>query len=240
MIPALVLFIITYVLMLALQKYRPWIALSSAVIFIIMGYAGLFEMDILSALGAVDYNVLLMIGGTMGIVSLFVESKMPARLAEVLISKVPDVKWAVTALALFAGIISAFVDNVATVLMVAPIGLAISRKLKISPVPVLIAIAVSSNLQGAATLVGDTTSILLGGYADMTFLDFFWMQGKPGIFWGVEPRGACLPVRTAVPFPQGKTESRRQGRNQGDRLFPHGFDAGNRPAFDPRLVPARA
>ncbi len=186
LIPALVLFIITYVLMLALQKYRPWIALSSAVIFVIMCYAGLFEMDILSALGAVDYNVLLMIGGTMGIVSLFVESKMPARLAEVLISKVPDVKWAVTALALFAGIISAFVDNVATVLMVAPIGLAISRKLKISPVPVLIAIAVSSNLQGAATLVGDTTSILLGGYADMTFLDFFWMQGKPGIFWGVE------------------------------------------------------
>ena len=45
-----------------------------------------------------------------------------------------------------------------TVLMVAPVGLAIARKLKISPVPVLIAIAVSSNLQGAATLVGDTTS----------------------------------------------------------------------------------
>ena len=89
-------------------------------------------------------------------------------------------------LALFAGVISAFVDNVATVLMVAPVGLAIARKLKISPVPVLIAIAVSSNLQGAATLVGDTTSILLGGFAEMNFFDFFWMQGRPGIFWGVE------------------------------------------------------
>jgi Na+/H+ antiporter NhaD/arsenite permease-like protein len=87
---------------------------------------------------------------------------------------------------LFAGIISAFVDNVATVLMVAPVGLAIAKKLKISPVPVLIAIAVSSNLQGAATLVGDTTSILLGAYAKMTFFDFFWMNGKPGIFFGVE------------------------------------------------------
>ena len=79
-----------------------------------------------------------------------------------------------------------FVDNVATVLMVAPVGLAIARKLKISPVPVLIAIAVSSNLQGAATLVGDTTSILLGSFADMNFFDFFWMRGRPGIFWGVE------------------------------------------------------
>lgn len=186
MVFALVIFLITYVLMLAFQKYRPWIALTSAAVFVILGIAGMYDMSLLDALGAVDYNVLLMIGGTMGTVTLFVESKMPARLAEILISKVPDVKWAVTSLALFAGVISAFVDNVATVLMVAPIGLAISKKLKISPVPVLIAIAVSSNLQGAATLVGDTTSILLGGYAGMTFLDFFWMLGKPGIFWGVE------------------------------------------------------
>ena len=89
-------------------------------------------------------------------------------------------------LALFAGVISAFVDNVATVLMVAPVGLAIARKLRLSPVPVLIAIAVSSNLQGAATLVGDTTSILLGGFAEMNFFDFFWMKGRPGIFFGVE------------------------------------------------------
>ena len=84
------------------------------------------------------------------------------------------------------GVISAFVDNVATVLMVAPVGLAIARKLKISPVPVLISIAVSSNLQGAATLVGDTTSILLGGFAGMNFFNFFWMEGRPGIFFGVE------------------------------------------------------
>ena len=186
MIPALIVFVITYALMLAFQKYRPYIALTSALVFIVMGYMGVYEMDIVSALAAVDYNVLLMMSGTMGLVTLFIASKMPARLAEMIISKVPNVKWAVTALALFAGVVSAFVDNVATVLMVAPIGLAISRKLKISPVAVLIAIAVSSNLQGAATLVGDTTSILLGGFANMTFLDFFFMQGKPGIFFGVE------------------------------------------------------
>ncbi len=186
MVLALILFLITYVLMLALQKYRPYVALSSAAVFVILGLCGVYEFSIPAALGAVDYNVLLMIGGTIGIVTLFIESKMPARLAEVLISRVPNVKWAVTVLALFAGIISAFVDNVATVLMVAPVGLAICKKLKFSPVAMLIAIAVSSNLQGAATLVGDTTSILLGSYAGMNFLDFFWMLGKPGIFWGVE------------------------------------------------------
>lgn len=186
MIPALVVFVLTYVLMLALQAWRPWIALGSAAVFLLMGYLGLFPMNLSSALGAVDYNVLMMIAATMGLVSLFIESRMPARLAELLLTRVPNVMWAVTALALFAGVVSAFVDNVATVLMVAPVGLAIARKLEVSPVPVLIAIAVSSNLQGAATMVGDTTSMLLGGFAGMNFMDFFWMQGKPGIFWGVE------------------------------------------------------
>lgn len=204
MVIALIIFLITYALMLAFQQYRPYIALTSAAIFIILGYVGMYDFDLISALSAVDYNVLLMIGGTMGTVTLFIESRMPARLAELLISKVPNVKWAVCVLALFAGIISAFVDNVATVLMVAPVGLAISRKLNISPVPVLISIAVSSNLQGAATLVGDTTSILMGGYADMTFLDFFWMQGKPGIFWAVEAGALVSLVCLLILFRKDK------------------------------------
>ncbi len=186
MVLALCIFIVIYILMLALQKYRPYIALTGAAVFVVLGLCGVYDFTPLKALGAVDYNVLLMISGTMGVVTLFIESKMPMRLAEALIEKVPNVKWAITMLALFAGVVSAFVDNVATVLMVAPIGIAISKKLKISPVPVLVSIAVSSNLQGAATLVGDTTSILLGSFADMNFLDFFWMNGKPGIFWGVE------------------------------------------------------
>lgn len=186
MITALLLFAVTYVLMLALPKYRPWVALSSAASFLILGQLGLYTLSIPDALAAVDWNVLLMMAGTMGTVSLFIESKMPARLAELLLLRVSDVRWAVCMLALFAGFVSAFVDNVATVLMIAPVGLAIARRLRISPVPVLIAIAVSSNLQGAATLVGDTTSILLGSFAQMNFFDFFWMNGRPGIFWGVE------------------------------------------------------
>ncbi len=183
---ALVLFAVTYLLMLRLPQYRPWVALCSAAVFIALGELGMYDFSLRAALAAVDYNVLLMMAGTMGTVALFIESKMPAKLAEMLIVRVPDVRFAVCMLALFAGVISAFVDNVATVLMVAPVGLAIARKLKISPVPVLIAIAVSSNLQGAATLVGDTTSILLGSFAGMNFFDFFWMHGRPGIFWGVE------------------------------------------------------
>ena len=194
MIAALIVFILTYVLMLSFQNIRPWVALGSALAMIVMGYMGLFEMNIGSALGSVDYNVLIMIASTMGTVSLFIESRMPGRLAEILMTKVPNVKWAVVVLSLFAGIISAFVDNVATVLMIVPVALAISNKLGFSPVAMIIAIAVSSNLQGAATLVGDTTSILLGGFADMNFMEFFWMDGKPGIFWGVELGAAASAI----------------------------------------------
>ncbi len=186
MIFAIILFAITYVAMLVFSKYRPYIALGSGLIFIISGMLPLENI-----LGEIDFNVLLMIGGTMGTVELFIQSKMPARLADVIMKKVPNVQWAAVCLSLFAGIISAFVDNVATVLMVAPVALAICEKLKTNPVPVLISIAVSSNLQGAATLVGDTTAIMLGSALDMSFFDFIWYQGKPSIFFAVE-LGAVL------------------------------------------------
>lgn len=183
---ALVLFVITYALMMVFQKRRPYIACGSAVVYLVLGLSDMWGMDFASAFGAIDFNVLLMIAGTMGTVTLFIESKMPLRMSEMIIRRVPNTMWAVAMLTLFAGVISAFVDNVATVLMVAPIGLAICKRLGISPVPVIISIAVSSNLQGAATLVGDTTSILLGGAADMNFLDFFFMEGKPGMFFATE------------------------------------------------------
>jgi Na+/H+ antiporter NhaD/arsenite permease-like protein len=185
---ALVIFITTYVSMLIFQKVRAYIALGAATLFIIIGI-----LPIGQVFGAIDWNIIMMLAGTMGSVALFIETRMPARLADLMLRKVPDVRWAIISLALFAGVISAFVDNVATVLMVAPVGLAISKKLGISPIPVLISIAVSSNLQGAATLVGDTTSILLGSYAKMDFLDFFFMNGKPGICWAVE-LGALVTI----------------------------------------------
>lgn len=181
MIPALIIFLVTYVLMIALPKIRAYVALAAAVLFVIIGV-----MPLRLVLPTIDWNVILMISGTIGIVNLFIESKMPARLADLIIRKVPDVKWTIIALSVFAGLISAFVDNVATVLMVAPVAITIAKKLKISPVPSVIAIAIASNLEGAATLVGDTTSILLGGYANMDFLDFIWMQGRPGMFWIVQ------------------------------------------------------
>ena len=188
MMLALGLFALMYVLLLVFSEHRWIIALATAAIFI-----ALQILPPLDALGAINWNVLMMLAGTMATVELFIQSRMPARLAEQLLRKVPNVQWAVVALSLFSGLVSAFVDNVATVLMVAPVGLAVARRLKTNPIPVIIAISVSSNLQGAATLVGDTTSILLAGHLNMSFNDFFWYQGRPGIAWAVEA-GALLTV----------------------------------------------
>ncbi len=185
---ALGIFVVMYVLLLALPKYRSYTALITALIFILLGI-----LPISSAIGAINLNVIMMLAGTMMIVELFIESNMPSFMAENLLKIVPNIQWAVVLLSLFSGIISAFVDNVATVLMVAPVGIEVSRKIKTNPVPVIISIAVSSNLQGAATLVGDTTSILLGSYANMSFNDFFWFLGKPGICFAVEI-GALLTI----------------------------------------------
>ena len=199
LIYAIILFALTYVLMLAFSKYRPYIALGSALIFIVTGMLPLNQI-----FGAIDFNVLLMIAGTMGLVQLFIDSKMPALLADLIMERVHSVQMAAVALALFAGVISAFVDNVATVLMVAPIALEICKKMKTNPVPFIIAIAVSSNLQNTRSSVGDTTAIMLGSYADMSFLDFFVYKGKPGIFFAVELGAIVSACILAVLFRKEK------------------------------------
>lgn len=184
------LFILTYVIMLTLPKYRQYAAAAVAVVMVILGVVSPLE-----AVNAIDWNVIMMLAGTMGTVYLCIESKMPAMVRDMLVNKLKSVKLIFVALALFSGLVSAFIDNVATVLMVAPIALAIAKKFNVSPINTVLTVAVSSNLQGAATLVGDTTSILLAGYAGMDFMDFFVTDGKPGMFWVVQAGAvATIPI----------------------------------------------
>ncbi len=209
------LFALTYVLMLSVPKYRHFIALAVAGLYVVMGVVAAPE-----ALAAVDWNVILMLAGTMGTVYLCIESQMPAAAADILVNKLKKGKLIFIALALFSGIISAFIDNVATVLMVAPIALATAKKFNISPVQTVLTVAVSSNLQGAATLVGDTTSILLGGYADMDFMDFFFMDGKLGLFWIVQAGAlATVPVLNYI-FRNEKQEIDRGTVTKITNMFP--------------------
>ena len=236
-ITALILFAVTYVLMMAFQKIRPYVAIGSALIFISLGIIASVSPDLfgsgffnvgnstysygfLQALKEIDWNVIMMIAGTMGTVYLFIESKMPQLMSDIRISKMPNVKWTIFALSLFAGIVSAFVDNVATVLMIAPVALALCKKLNISPVPSIICIAVSSNLQGAATLVGDTTSILLAKAANLDFSDFFVDEGKPGMFWVVEAGALVSALIILIMFRKDNGKIEFNSRTKVEDKFP--------------------
>lgn len=211
----LALFALTYILMLSIPSKRHYIALAVAVIFIGMGAVSPDQ-----AFWAVDWNIIMMLFGTMGTVFLFIESKMPQKISDLMINMIPNVKLVFIFMALFSGFVSAFIDNVATVLMLAPIALAISKKFNVSPVKSVLTVAVSSNLQGAATLVGDTTSILLGGYAGMDFMDFFIMDGKFGMFFIVQAGAlATVPVLFYI-FRDEKNKIEKMPVTEVTNLFP--------------------
>ena len=84
---AIVLFAITYIALMVLPKYRAWIALASAAAFVLSGILPLRDVT-----RAVDWNVIMMIMGTMGVVSLFINSRMPSLLADFIIDRMPNVK----------------------------------------------------------------------------------------------------------------------------------------------------
>ena len=220
---ALAIFAVTYILIFALEKPRPYIALASAVIFVVLGLTHAFpefSYGPLAALKEIDWNVLMMIAGTMGTVELFIASGMPRLMSDVIISKVGSVKWMIVIMSLFAGIVSAFVDNVATVLMIAPVALAICKKIGISPVPTIICISISSNLQGAATLVGDTTSILLAKYAGLDFADFFFFRGRAGMFWVTEAGALVSALIICFMFRKDKDRIKNFDRSTVEDKFP--------------------
>ena len=189
MVRSIILFALTYVLLLVFPKHRPLSAAFAALAAVLSGI-----IPFASALSSVEWNVILMISGTMGIMFLFNESGMPEHIADVLTNRAANVRQAIILLSLLSGIISAFVDNVATVILLAPIAISVAEKQNISPVKSVIAVSLASCLQGAATLVGDTTSIILGAYADMDFLDFFAFYGKPGLFWVIQAGMAASTV----------------------------------------------
>jgi len=175
------LFIIAYILFILLPAKRTAVAVIASLLVIITGI-----MTLKQAFFSINWNVMGIFVGTLAVADIFMESRAPAWLAEVIVNKARNTTWSILFICMLTGFISAFVENVATVLIVAPIAFALAKKLQINPVNMMIAIVISSNLQGTATLIGDPPSMLLGGFAKMTFWDFFFYKGRPSIFFAVE------------------------------------------------------
>ena len=178
---SLSIFLVSYTLFVFLPNKRTHVSVAGAALLVVTNTISLKD-----AFFAVNWNVMGIFVGTLIVADIFMESRVPAYLAEIIVDKAKNTTWAILLICALTGFISAFVENVATVLIVAPIAMALAKKLKLNPVNMMIAIAVTSNLQGTATLIGDPPSMLLGGFAKMNFMDFFFYKGRPSIFFAVE------------------------------------------------------
>lgn len=134
----------------------------------------------------VNWNVLMIYVGSMTIAALFIYSKVPARIADLIVDASRSTGVAIVLILAMTGIISIFVENVATVLVMAPIALALCKKLKINPTFFMVGLAVMSNLEGTATLVGDPPSMIFASYAGYNFNDFFVHSGRASIFFIIQ------------------------------------------------------
>lgn len=191
----LALALVMYLLVIIFQDKKVIMTTTAAFITIVLGliFGGkVFEQTSVGStlyhifFELINWNILMIYVGSMIIASLFIYSKVPTRIADFLVQHSPNTGIAVILILAMTGIISIFVENVATVLVMAPIALALSKKLKLNPVPFMIGLAVMSNLEGTATLVGDPPSMIFASYASYNFNDFFVHQGKLSIFFIIQ------------------------------------------------------
>lgn len=178
---SLAVFILAYAFFVIFPHRRSVTAVIGSVVLL-----ALTVITPVQAFHFVNWNVMGIFFGMLVLAELLMQSNMPGVLAEVLVAKSPNAWIAMLLICALSSVISIFAENVATVLLIAPIAVETARRLKISPVMLLIGVAISSNLQGTATLIGDPPSMILAGETGMTFNDFFIHEGRLSIFFFVE------------------------------------------------------
>jgi Na+/H+ antiporter NhaD/arsenite permease-like protein len=131
----------------------------------------------------VDWNVMAILIGIWIIAGYFGKSGVPSWLSiQALKLSGGRPGLLVIILTFLAGFISMFVDNVVTILMMAPVALPLSRALKLPAVPVVLMIGFGANFMGTALIIGDLPPQMLHSVAGAEFFDFIWQHGRPSSF----------------------------------------------------------
>ncbi len=186
------IFLTTYLCILAFRKYQllvAWIGVFTLLIFQLI--------SLKSALSIININVLAIFLATSLISALLYEVGFIEFIARHTINLISrrtknPLKlrlYVMLALVSLTGFISSFMENVATIMLLYPLGLEVSKKLKVNPSLLLIGMSVVSNLEGSALLIGDSPSILTAIYAKMDFMDFFFLKAlnnRPSLFFAVQ------------------------------------------------------
>ena len=181
------LFLLTYVLIITERINRAIVALMSAGLMI-MG--GVITQE--AAVRGVDFNTLGLLTGMMVIVAIARRSGIFQFLAVWSAKRVNADPWGILVmLVIVTAILSGLLDNVTTVLLIAPVTLLISDALRIKPYPFLFAEIFASNIGGAATLIGDPPNIMIGSAVNLSFNDFLFNLG---------PAAAVVMIIMMIPF----------------------------------------
>lgn len=171
---AVAVFLIAYALIASERVHKTTAALGGAAVVLALGVLDADDVFYSHETG-VDWNVIFLLLGMMIIVGVLRQTGVfeytavwAAKRARGSALRVMILLTLITAFA------SAFLDNVTTVLLIAPVTLLVCERLEVPPAPFLIAEVLASNIGGAATLIGDPPNIIIGSRADLSFNDFLW------------------------------------------------------------------
>lgn len=163
-----VVFALSYIIIATERLHRTVVALAGAMLLI---FAGILSQE--EAFAAIDFNVILLLVGMMVIANIMSETGVFQWIAVQSVNAGRGRPLLIMAmLCLVTAGASAILDNVTIVVLIAPITLFIATALHISPIPFLVAEIMSSNIGGAATIIGDPPNILVASAANLDFLTF--------------------------------------------------------------------
>ncbi len=172
---AALIFGLTYLAIVSERVHKTAAALAGAAIMIAVKIEG-FDQE--KAFAGIDFNVIFLLAGMMIIVTILAKTGLFQWLAirSAKMGRGRPVRILII-LCLVTAVLSAFLDNVTTVVLIAPVTIFIASTLEVRAVPFLISEALASNIGGTATLIGDPPNILIGSAADLDFLAFVFHLG---------------------------------------------------------------
>ncbi len=170
---AITIFVLVIGTIVSEKLHRAACALIGAVLLILLGI-----LEPVEALGYVDFNTIGVLMGMMMLVAVVKNSGIFEYLAVKAARVAKGDPWRIMVyFMIITAVLSAFLDNVTTVLLIGPMTFSICSKLELNPVPYLMTQILSSNIGGTATLIGDPPNIMIGSAAEIPFISFVIYDG---------------------------------------------------------------
>ncbi|MGC8816363.1 MAG: SLC13 family permease [Candidatus Hadarchaeum sp.] len=176
----LLVFVVCYGLAISRKVKMAYVSIASAIILLLI-LLPTNAMTPEQVVNAIRWDVLGIYWGFMMVSILFSESGVPKHLARHVLHHTKNEGMALLSLCAITAFLSSFLENVGVVLIMAPIAMEVAKRTKSSPFLYLCSIAISSNMVTTVSMIADPPAIILASEAGMSFLDFYWFQGRLGL-----------------------------------------------------------